>query len=87
MYFLDQTTFLYKKRYIFDRKFLKKAKGVQEISKEFAYCSYFKDTPMGLLVWSDYKIFVGNNCNILFRHYNKNDACMMGLKSLLLATH
>ena len=61
MYFFNQTTFLSKKGYIFDMKFVKKAKGDQEISKEFADSSYSKDTTMGLLVWSNYKIFVGND--------------------------
>ena len=41
-------------------KLLKKAKRVQRISKEFAYLSYFQNTSMGLLVWSDYKFFVKN---------------------------
>ena len=49
-----------RKKNIFGMKLLKKAKGVQQISKEFAYPSYFKDTIMGLLGGSSYKIFVGN---------------------------
>ena len=46
-------------------KFLKKAKGVQKISMELADSSYFKDTTMGLLVWTSYKIFVGNDLYII----------------------
>ena len=40
-------------------KLLKIDKWVQQISKKFVYLSYFKKTSMGLLVWSNYKFFVG----------------------------
>ena len=48
-----------KKEYVWYET-IKESQGVQQISKEFAYPSYFKDTLMGLLGWSNYKIFVGN---------------------------
>ena len=58
--FLNQTIFLSKEKSIFDLKLLKKAKWVQQTSKEFVYLQYFQNTSMGLLVWFNYKIFVKN---------------------------
>ena len=50
-------------------KLLKKAKWVEHISKKFEYInyiSYFKRIIlMGLLIWSYYKFFVGNEV----KHY------------------
>ena len=63
--YVNHYTFLIRRPFsakikIFDMKLLKKAKRVQRISKEFVYLSYFQNTSMGLLVWSDYKFFVKN---------------------------
>ena len=38
-------------------KLLKKAKRVHQISEDFAYLSYFENTSLDLLVWSNYKVY------------------------------
>ena len=50
-------------------KLLKKAKRVHQISEDFAYLSYFENTSMDMLVWSNYKVYVGNDVrlDLLFR--------------------
>ena len=55
---------------MFDMKLLNKAKWAQQISKEFAYLSYLKYISMGLLIWSNYKIFVGNYVKRLLENMN-----------------
>ena len=60
MHFLKSDDLFVQKKDVFDMKLLKKVKWVEQISKKFAYISYFKSILMGLLIWSNYKIFVGN---------------------------